>query len=188
MKGTVYQLFKHRITIILIVFSSLFWISCSSSLPAEVARIDKLLLMQDSLLNQLASLDYEKMDSFKAQAAEKLAVLKKIEPREDQKTDYLQYITAMGEVQKALKKGIPSSKTMSEQLQESRIQLTNLRHDLQNDLIADSLVEKYIQSETEIMNQLSFKASKTLENLKFKEELFLQISHQADSFINSLSL
>lgn len=188
MKGFVYQLFKFRIAIVPVVFSTLFWISCSSSHPAEVAQVDKLLVEQDSLLNLISSLDYEMMDSLKIQASEKLEVLKKIKPTEEQKSDYLQYITAMGDVQKAFKKGIPACKTMSEQLKESHIQLTNLRHDLQHDLIADSLIEKYIQSEIEIMNQLSFTASKTLDNLKFKEELFQQVYHQTDSFINSLSL
>ncbi|MCF8294640.1 MAG: hypothetical protein K9I34_01150 [Bacteroidales bacterium] len=162
--------------------------SCSSSHKEEISRIDQLLLKQDSLLTQLKSLDFETLELNLNESSETFAKLKKIEPNLQDATAYLRNLTAMGDVQKAFKRGIPACKTLIHQFEESQVQLTNLRHDLKHDLIADSLIESYIQSETEIMKQLSFNAEKTLENLKFQEGLYHSVSNQVDSIINSLSL
>jgi len=185
MKSITSQRITVFIGINLLLLSVLLITSCGSKHPEEISKVDSMMVVQADLLVKIQALDLAKLDEQRKHASEGLEKLKKIQPEEQAKTDYLQFVTAYGDIQKAIKKGTAAARSLQMSLQESKTQLENLKHDLQHNLIADSLVSKYVESEEKILAQLSEKGEKALLNIAIKEELYNQIANQADSFIKA---
>lgn len=185
MKSTIYQWIIKTTGFILILFWVILAASCGSKYSSEISRVDSMLVVQSDLLSKIQAVDLAKYDEIRKHATEGMEELKKIQPDEQSKTDYLEYITAYGDIQKAIKRGTAAARSLQMSLQESKTQLENLKHDLRHNLIADSLVAKYLQSEAEVLNQLTAKGEKALLNMQTKEEIYKQIANQADSFIKA---
>ncbi len=160
--------------------------ACSSDFPEEMKKVEKLLHSNDSLRKTMLSIPLNQMDSILGVTKEGLILLSEHQPSNDEKEDYLLYMNWYSDVNKTFNRSLPRYQSIQKALSESHAQLEALHHDLKHNLIADTLVQRYITEEEMILSQLKNQIQTCQERFEMKQSLFFEINQKVESYLQSI--
>lgn len=157
--------------------------SCSNSHTAEIKQIDSLIVIAENQFKLIEEVNVDSMKKIMELSGNGLAILQSAVPDSLIMTEYLNFTSIYGDINKAMKRGLPALETHKTALSETMQQLENLRHDIKKELINDTLLAGYFNAEKSILNQIKSESDLVLSNIKMKKEFFHEYQAKIDSFI-----
>lgn len=157
--------------------------NCTNPHQSELKQIDSLVDIAQNQLYQIEALNLDSMQLILAHSGNGLNILQSAQPDSLIMIVYLNFVSLYGDINKAMKRGMPAIESHKMALQESLMQLNNLEHDIKKGLLNDTLINGYLQAEQSILNQIKSESEVVLTNIRMKQDFFRQNQAKIDSFI-----
>lgn len=169
--------------IILLIFIFLF-ISCSDKIKNDkLKQIDSLITQIDSLKSNLASIDIDSVNLIIDETEYIVQKFIKLKP-EDQSKEEIKLFGYSGDIHKTCSRFMGAYNLTQKEILYSERQLNDLKHDIEYDLLKDSMFTVYYEMEKKIVSGLNTGFYLKFENFKDKLELHKII----DSDLSSMYL
>jgi hypothetical protein len=171
-------------TIIFIFFSILFWASCnSSSTDQQLKKIDSLNTVLKEVEIKLLSIDTAEIYKYMAFNTKQLKYIQEnVKDTVDKETAI--FLSDIYAVKRSFGKLIKKREELIEELVYAKMQLYDLKKDVENKIVADSLFSQYFESEkkailtfsgaVEALSQWNTNQTSRYNNMKPKIEEFVQ--------------
>jgi RNA binding exosome subunit len=169
-----------------LLLASLIAFSCSRPLyTSQVREIDSLLIQVDSLAQYLSHFNIDSMQVVLEETREVNNQFRNFIP-ETNKNEFLQDVGHYGNIHRALNKFLTARNHFQKELSFTEEQLKSLRHDLEYELLADSLAEKYLREEKDILSRLAYNLKALGWQASEKMELYKQVYPRVTQYADSI--
>lgn len=170
----------------MLTISFLVFIGCNDAkYQQELNDIDSLITVVDSLHQKLIGLNIDTINILIDETEGSLSVLRAYTPDKN-KQEYLTKISYCGSVNKQLGRFIGSYSHYQKELTMSGEQLKSLRFDVENNLLKDTMVQKYLNDEQRILSSLGLKFENSINNMNEKKQFYMEIRESILTYTDSI--
>ena len=148
----------YKLSILLLIF-----VGCQSKSNIEkIKKIDSLIIVTEDLNKNILGVNIDSVNIVLSETSVILENLSKADSKYSTKQN-LNTISAISNVNRTCKKFIGKYSVFQKELSFSEHQLINLKHDVENNKIADSLFQAYYKQENFVLGKLNADINRSVE-------------------------
>ena len=173
--------------IFILISLTLFISSCVSSNNKKIlTKIDNLLSLTDSINTVFESDSIKDLKDVYAQTKTNDDIFRKYITDTEEINKFSQELGLNGSIDKGLKRFFKKFKGIKIEVEKSKIQLTNLRDDISNNVLSDSLAKVYFITESQLLKQTLHKYNLAYIVVRNNKKMYDNIKTDVERIANSL--